>query len=244
MNQPAWLNFVPASYRQDYAAELNELVKFAENAASEGDTKLEEAIFAAGRIPAPEDFVRPFRALVIAVDACRHSNAQSDESVFLGTIGRWLRRNIPLARTDLADLLRVVGGLPDAKQQGALLGSVLSTFKRVLGASALTADERSALQAIAANLAQSKLPKSTIAKLRADIDVICDDSTAARLHPDDGWADQLRAWAAGLDDEAALQWDAFLNALAAVYPEPPVTDWTVHLHETGIDPLRDPEARA
>ena len=191
MNQPAWLNFVPASYRQDYAAELNELVKFAENAASEGDTKLEEAIFAAGRIPAPEDFVRPFRALVIAVDACRHSNAQSDESVFLGTIGRWLRRNIPLARTDLADLLRVVGGLPDAKQQGALLGSVLSTFKRVLGASALTADERSALQAIAANLAQSKLPKSTIAKLRADIDVICDDSTAARLHPDDGWADQL-----------------------------------------------------
>ena len=185
--------------------------------------------------------MRPFRALVIAVDACRQANAQADESVFLGTIGRWLRRNIPLLRTDLADLLRVVGGTRDAKQQGALLGSVLSTYKRVLGASPLTSDERRALQAIATNLAQSKLPKPTIAKLRAEIDVICDDSTVARLHPDDGWADQLRVWAADLDDECALKWDAFVQALAAVHPEPPATDWAVHAHETGVDVLRDPE---
>ncbi len=241
MNQPAWLNLVPASSRQEYSAELIELVKFAESAANEGEEKLEEAIFAVGRIPAPEEFVRPFRAIVIAVNACRQANAQSDESVFLGTIGRWLRRNIPLARTDLADLFHVVRGTHDAKQQGALLGSVLSTLKRVLGASPLTADERRSLQAIAAKLAQAKLPKSTIKKLREDIDVICNDSTVARLHPDDGWADQLRAWAAGLDDEAAMKWDAFLQALAAVHPEPPLTDWTVHAHETGIDPLRDPE---
>jgi len=241
VNQPAWLNLVPASFRAEYAAELTELAKFAGNAARRGDRKLEEALFATDHSPAPEEFVRPFRALVIAVDACRQANAQSDESVFLGTIGRWLRRNIPLPRTDLADLLHVVGGTRDAKQQGALLGSVLSTLKRVLGASRLSSDERRALEEIAANLAQSKLPKSTIAKLRADIDVICDDSTVARLHPDDGWADHLRAWAAGLDNEAGMKWDAFLQALAAVHPEPAVTDWTVHAHETGVDPLRDPE---
>ncbi len=241
VNQPPWLILVPASSRQEYSAELIELANFAENAANEGDTKLEEATFAAGRIPAPEEFVRPLRALVIAVNACRQANAKSDESVFLGTIGRWLRRNIPLARTDLADLFHLVGGTHDDKQQGALLGSVLSTLKRVLGASPLTADERRSLQAIAANFAQSKLPKSTIKKLREDIDVICNDSTVARLHPDDGWADELRAWAAGLDDEAAMKWDAFLQALAAVHPEPPLTDWTVHSHETGIDPLHDHE---
>jgi Domain of unknown function (DUF4132) len=241
VNQPAWLNLVPASIGPEYAAELDELARFAEEAASDGDTKLEEAIIAIGRIPAPEEFVRPFRALVIAVDACRQANAQSDESVFLGTIGRWLRRNIPLSRTDLADLLRVTSGTRDAKQQGALLGAALSTFKRVLVASPLTLDERRALQAIAANLAQSKLPKSTIAKLRADIDVICDDSTVTRLHADDGWADQLRAWALGLDGESGMKWDAFLQALAAVQPQPPITDWTVHAHETGVDPLHNPE---
>jgi hypothetical protein len=241
VNQPAWLNLVPASLRQEYAAELIELAKFAGSPARQGDRKLEEAIFAPGYRPAPENFVRPFRALVIAVEACRQANAQSDESVFLGTIGRWLRRNIPLHRTDLADLLQVVGGTRDAKQQGALLGSVLSTLKRVLGASPLTSDERRAVRGIAANLAQSKLPKSTIAKLRADIDVVCEASSVARLHPDDGWADQLRAWAAGLDDEAGMKWDAFLQTLAAVHPEPPATDWTVHAHETGVDPLLDPE---
>jgi hypothetical protein len=241
VNQPAWLNLVPASFRAEYAAELIELARFARDAALQEESKLEEAIFATDRIPAPEDFVRPFRALVIAVNACRQASAKSDESVFLGTIGRWLRRSIPLARTDLADLLHVVGDTRDAKQQGALLGSVLSTLKRVLGASPLTSDERRTLQAIAANLAESKLPKSTIAKLRADIDVICEDSTVARLHADDGWADQLRAWAEGLDDEARTKWDAFLQALAVVSPEPPATDWTVHAHETGVDPLRDPD---
>jgi len=241
VNQPAWLSLVPVSFRPEYAAELTELAKFAGNAARQGDRKLEEAIFATDHSPAPEEFVRPFRALVIAVDACRQANAHSEESVFLGTIGRWLRRDIPLARADLVDLLHAVGGTRDAKQQAALLGSVLRTLKRVLGASPLISDEVRALQAIAANFAQSKLPKSTIAKLRADIDVICDDSTVARLHPDDGWADHLRVWAAGLDDEAGMTWDAFLQALAAVHPEPRITDWTVHLHETGVDPLRDPE---
>ncbi len=241
MNRPVWLNHVPASFRTEYAVELIELAEFAGAAAHQGDGKLEEAIFATGHSPTPGEFVRPFRALVIAVDACRQANAESDESVFLGTIGRWLRRNIPLDRTDLADLLHVVGGVRDAKQQAALLASVLSTVKRVLGASPVTSDERRALEAIVANLAQSTLPNSTIAKLRADIDVIGDDSTVARLHPDDGWADHLRAWAAGLNDEASMKWDAFLQALAVVHPEPPVTDWTVQANEAGVDPLRDPE---
>ena len=186
-------------------------------------------------------FARPFRALIIAVDACRQANAQFDESIFLGTISRWLRRSIPLLRTDLADLLLRVDGTRDAKQRGALLGSALGTFKRVLGACPLTLEERRALQSIAANLDQSKLPKSTIAKLRADIDVICDDSTVTRLHPDEGWADRLRVWAAELDDEAGIKWDAFLQALAAVHPEPPVTAWTVHARETGVDMLSNPE---
>ncbi len=84
MNQPAWRNLVPAEFRSEYAAELTELAKFAGNAARQGDSKLEEALFATGRIPAPEEFVRPFRALVTAVDACRQANAQSDEAVFLG----------------------------------------------------------------------------------------------------------------------------------------------------------------
>ena len=38
-----------------------------------------------------------------------------------------------------------------------------------------------------------------------------------------------------------MKWDAFLQALAAVHPEPPVKDWSVHAHETGVDLLRDPE---
>ena len=141
MNDPAWLNLVPESFRQEYATELDELVEFAKNVVREADTKLEEAIFPAGQILAPEQFVRPFRALVIAVDACRQAEAQSDESVFLGTIGRWLRRSIPLLRTDLAELLRVVVGTRDAKQQGALLGAALGTFKRILGASPLNLAE-------------------------------------------------------------------------------------------------------
>jgi hypothetical protein len=241
MDATAWLDSVPALIRREYASELDELAQFAENAASEEDAKLEEAIFAVGRLPAPEEFVRPFRALVIAVGACRQANLLSDEEVFLGTIGRWLRRNIPLTRSDLADLLRLVDGIRDAKLHGALLSSVLGTLKRVLGADPLTSAERRALQAIAANLAQFKLPKSTIARLRADIDVICDDSTISRLHPDDGWANRMRAWAAELSDEKRTKWEIFLQALAAIHPEPPITDWTVHAHETGVDSLRDPE---
>ena len=135
----------------------------------------------------------------------------------------------------------MVGGTSDAKQKAALLGSVLSTLKRVLGAFPLTSDDAPALQAIAADLAQSKLPKSTLAKLRADIDVICDDSTVGAPAPGRGVGGPTARWVAGLDDEAGMKWDAFLQSLAAVQPEPPITNWTVNGHETGIDLLRDPE---
>ena len=80
MNQPAWLTLVPASIRPEYSSELDELAKFAENAASEADTTLEEAVFAAGRMPAPEEFVRPFPAQLLRVDQVLSSDATSGVS--------------------------------------------------------------------------------------------------------------------------------------------------------------------
>ncbi len=61
------------------------------------------------------------------------------------------------------------------------------------------------------------------------------DSVAARLKPDDGWADLMSQDLARMNDADRQKWNAFLSHASAALPEPPATDWDIESGEIQLD---------
>lgn len=240
MAEPLWLKKVAAQDLAEYKQEFARLGQYITRSQHKPDTKLDAALLRGEeRFPSADDVVRAFRVLMVALSATRAAEDEVSEAFLVEAMARWLRKNLALTGSDRTRLLELVQATTDVKRQCSLLGAAVGAIKRVVGGNGLAKDEQKILRSLAQQLANARLPKATSNKLQQEIELLCNDSTTSRLHPDEGWGDFLRDWMTGLNEDERDGWEAFFREVAAVKPEPPASQWRVELDETGIDAMAD-----
>lgn len=151
-------------------------------------------------------------------------------------------RKTSFTQSDIDTLLMQARKVKSADDRIALLPEALDAVERLTGPRALDAKHREHLTAFLGDLALvEKRHKKTAARLHKRIERLLDDSIAARLHVDEGWADEVCRWLPAADAQRP-PWEALLRDAATVRPEPPTLEWRVELDDTGIDAMNDLEA--
>jgi hypothetical protein len=191
-----------------------------------------------------EKHVQLARVLLVAIDAYQRSGEEGPRDTLLEALAKLLHRNIALMQSDVTFLLLIITSMQLTGSKLALLRVALDTIKRVIGSRELTRDQRQMLVALRQQLLQiDKKGRPAAAKLATEIDSLCNELASARLHLDEGWADDLRCW---LDTQTPLvrgQWDALLRDAAAVEPAPPAKEWKVGTDEIPV-PREEDEVAA
>jgi Domain of unknown function (DUF4132) len=237
-----WMEFVAPGEREELEAELNRLVTHVDEIEAAPEKDFKKTKFArhmAGWYEVGPAF-HSARAALAAVAACEQAKDQQAGTILLDLLSNVLRRNLPFTAEHVDPLLNA-GSLSLASGRQAVLPGVLGAIERIVGSQPLTDHHRQALSALGAQLAKAEA-KPSKAKLRERIDALCDDSTAGRLLPDEGWADDLRTWIDRCDRRERGKWEALLRDAAAVKPDPPATKWKVDLADTGLDYMKDLDA--
>ncbi len=139
-----------------------------------------------------------------------------------------LRKKLPFSNADLAWLVGFATSISDLEEAKALLPGVLTAIELLVGGDSLDAELRSQLLALRATIgrAEGKTLKS-IQPVLARIDVLCSQSIASRLRPDDGWADELRQNISSMTEPARSAWEALLRHLSEVPPDASFSGWKV-----------------
>jgi hypothetical protein len=184
------------------------------------------------------------RTLLLAIGACRQAHDERTHEVFVEALAALLRRKIAMSSRDVTSLMSVLTAAKPTNSQMRLLAVALDTIKRVIGPRELASDQRQMLVALRQQLLQiDKKGRVAAAKLATEIDSLCNELASARLHPDEGWADDVRRW---LDSQTPMvrgQWDALLRDAAAVKPAPPAKEWKVGTDEIPV-PREEDEVAA
>lgn len=245
MGEPRWLAAIGAELRSTYANEFRILTEHLAHLTQRPDADIKDTslgislTYATGSSLA----LRLTRALIAAFEVGGASNTPFVHNALIDALVVLLRRSIVLDADDLSRLLKFVAQSNLPGEAWSLYPGVLNGVQRFLVSKSLAPEWRTYLGAVRCVLQQVEKPrKKTAGRLIEQIDKICDDRTVTRLHPDDGWADDLREWFLTLTPDECDQWDAFLRCLAAVHPDPPAKDWSVSVQETGLDYLTDGEA--
>jgi hypothetical protein len=174
-------------------------------------------------------------ALLEASDQCQDKPSREG---LLDSLASVLRRELPFTESHIDLLLRAVKSTESVGSLLELLPGVFGAIERVVGIETLANEHRQVLLTIREKLRQAdKKQQQNARKLMERIDRLIDDSTVARLHSDEGWADYLQQWIGALDPADRSRWELFLRDVARVRPEPPATEWKVTLNEVVPDYL-------
>jgi Domain of unknown function (DUF4132) len=245
VRKKTWREFVGPGEREECTAELNRLVIHVDEIKAAPEKDFKKTKFARhmdGWYDVGPAF-RHARATLVAIAACEQGKDQQAGTILLDLLSNLLRRNLPFT-VEHVDALLNAGSLSLARGRfGGVLPGVLGAIERIFGSQSLADNHRDALAAVGARLAKTEAkPSKAAAKLRERIDALCNDSTAGRLLPDGGWADDLRTWIDKCDRRERAKWEALLRDAAAVKPDPPATKWKVDLSDTGLDYMKDLDA--
>ncbi len=244
MTEPRWLKHVDSAQRRELGPELGQLVEHLAELGTSPDMRFKNS-----RLANWETWCRPEKsrrlglALLCAIDGCRRADDRVSETGLLETLAAVLRRNIPFSEGDIGALLGLLAAAECGDERLAVLPGVLAAVGRVIGARALPAEHRQTLVSIRKLLGTGDAEQRKSAAKSIDlIDKLCDESTVARLQPDEGWGDELKQWVLAREIRERARWEAFLCDAATVEPQPSAREWRVHTDETGLDFLRELQA--
>ena len=229
--------------RSEYAAEFADLAKHTTQTIHSPGQKFKETDLSRLITTEPQKHHRLTHALLVIFDGRQQIEHMPTRDALLATLTELLRRDVRLSENHIDPLLQAVVSAEPLVPHLALLSRVLSTIQRVIGSKVVVPEQRQMLLKIREQLLNLESKHEGIgSKLAIQIDTLCDDSTVGRLHPDEGWADDLRQWVAAHAPRMRSRWDVFLQDTAAVRPQPPATDWSVDAADTGLDLFNDREA--
>lgn len=172
---------------------------------------------------------------------CRETHPE-ELSALCAVLKVVLKGQLPIQPGEIGRLLQFLSELPAIDPKTAPCDEVVGQIERLSGGQPAPAEWQGLLEHIRQRIAASGVKKSkAIESLLARITQLCDDSVTARLKADDGWADMLRQYVAGLEAVARRAWEKLLAHASAVTPEPPARDWDVDPNSIGINLVADPE---
>jgi hypothetical protein len=223
----SWLDQIEERQRVQYARALDLLVTYVSEMSQSPKlpfkkTSLGRELDSCGR----EKHLPLARALLAAIVACRQAGDEATRDILLEALATLLRRRIALTEDDVTSLCSLLTTVGSSASQNRFLSVALDTIKRVMGSRDFSTEQRQVLVGLRGQLTQcdAKSQRST-AKLVDEIDRLCDELVTTRLHPDSGWADDLRLWLAGQEHRERGRWEASLRDAASVRPAPPAGDW-------------------
>jgi hypothetical protein len=235
MPRPEWLKYVDQREIVVFRHEFEVLERYASEVITSPEipfkkTSLGHELLCRGR----ESHVGLVRGLLAAIQACRRARDEQTCNSFLGALAVLLRRNVALTQDDVTTLLLVVTTLSSIVGHMRLLGVALDTIQRVMGSRDLPAEQHELLVGLRDQLLQFGEDKQP-AKLLNQIDRLCDQWIVTRLHPDDGWADDLKCWLADQTPAVRGRWDGLLRDAANVRLALPVEELKTSAEEPSTD---------
>ncbi|MGE3805249.1 MAG: DUF4132 domain-containing protein [Gemmataceae bacterium] len=156
-----------------------------------------------------------------ALNAC-HKEKDEITTVFADLLAGELRSSVALEKKHVPLLIRTAKDAAALDELLKVVPGILAAIQRITVTETLSLPERKELLTLRKRLAKvDKEKQKTASKLGTLIDQLCDDRTSSRLHPDEGWADDLRSWLDTLKPAARDKWETFLGDAARIQPEPP-----------------------
>jgi len=234
---PPWLGHIGLSERKQFEYELGRLDKHVASWSKQPDQPFNKTKLGQEITNASDKAYAFALAAAHALVACRELKQSPAAGLLAQTLAALLRRNLPCTGGDLALLTGIVASSTSLDEQLLLLPGVLAAAERLAVSQPLPDGVRARLTEIRQSLAGAKEVEKKGTKLVGQIDRLCDSSTASRLSPDEGWADELRAWVESLPSGQRNSWENSLGAAATIVPEPPATSWSVTWTDLGINVL-------
>jgi hypothetical protein len=229
MSKAIWLKSIDETSRADYAREIKVLVQYISETSQSPETPFKKTSL--GRQLDSElrnQYVVLVRAALLAIAACRKDRDEPARHALQAALASILRRKVELTESDVTSLLRFLSEIQLTISLMGLLRAVLDTIERVTGWRNLATEQRHRLAGLREQLVQfERRPKVQTAKLVKQIDELLNPLVSARLHADEGWADDLQRWLAKQTPDIRDQWDAFLRDAAAVRPAAEAKDWRI-----------------
>jgi hypothetical protein len=143
-----------------------------------------------------------------------------------------IKGQLPLSRVDLQRMIEFLAESAPIDPATMPVGEVLGQVERMLAGQSVPDEWRPPLEIIRQAVARStQNTKKSSEALLGRIARLSNESVAARLKADGGWADLMSQDLARMSDPDRKRWDAFLSHASTVAPEPPAKDWDVRSAE-------------
>ncbi len=213
----------------DFRTEYEERLRFLDRALSEASHGTPRAL----RETALGDLTFPkarHETAVVALEcatACRDSHPD-DFNALSAVMKVVIKGPLPVEAVELHRLLEFLAQSDRIDPKIMPVDEVVGQIERMAAGQPAPAEWWPLLETIHQTVASSTQKRTkSIDTLLARIKRLSDDSVAARLKADDGWADLMVQELARMDHSDRKRWETLLSHASSVAPEPPAKGWDV-----------------